>query len=412
MATVQVSEQRPRLRRDPEHGILKGVCAGIGRHLGIDPIIVRVVFIAAAAAGGIGVVLYLVAMVVVPAGDGRALGGRLRSGRASIEVAAGAGLLVLSVLLAFRALGIWFSDPVAWPLVLVAAGGALLWRQSQQPGERLSPPPLSAEAPEPQPLEGGRAGAYVRTAVGILLVVAAGIVFLQGTGSLSAARDVVLAGVVVAVGLGIVFAPWILRLWRSLESERASRIRSQERAEMAAHLHDSVLQTLALVQHRAHDPAEVAALARRQERELRAWLAGRVPAAADGDGSLASALEAAAGEVERAHRVKVELVVTGDAPLDERGEALVAAAREAIVNAAKFAPDGGVDVFAEAAGEGVQVFVRDRGPGFDPASVPPDRRGVRESIVGRMERHGGRAEIHPAPGGGTEVELSLPGAAR
>jgi signal transduction histidine kinase len=367
--------------------------------------------VGAAAAGGLGIAIYLIAMVLVPAGDGRALGGRLRSGRAAAEVGLGAGLLMLSVLLAFRALGIWFSDPVVWPVVLVAAGGALLWRQSQQPRERVSPPPLDAETvPPPATRDRRNAAGVVRTVVGVGLIAAAGIAFLQGTNSLSAARDVVLAMVVVAVGLGIVFAPWILRLWRSLETERASRIRSQERAEMAAHLHDSVLQTLALVQHRAHDPHEVAALARRQERELRAWLAGRT--ATDGRESLAAALEAAADEVERAHRVKVELVVTGDAPLDDRAEALVAAAREAIVNAAKFAPDGGVDVFAEAGEAGVQVFVRDRGPGFDPAAVPPDRRGLRESILGRMARHGGRAEIHAAPGGGTEVELSLPGAGR
>ncbi|HEU4978164.1 MAG TPA: PspC domain-containing protein [Solirubrobacteraceae bacterium] len=408
MATVPApTPARPRLRRDREHGLIRGVCAGIGRHLGIDPIVVRVVFVAAAAAGGLGIALYVIALVLVPAEDGRALGGRLRSGRASLEVGAGAGLLVLAVLLAFRALGIWFSDAVTWPIVLVAAGGALLWRQSQQAPGRPSPPALDAGAEQPQTTgDRRRASAVTRTVVGVALVAAAGVAFLQGTGSLSAARDVVLAVVVVAVGLSIVFAPWILRLWRSLEAERASRIRSQERAEMAAHLHDSVLQTLALVQHRAHDPGEVAALARRQERELRAWLAGRDPEA--DRGSLAAALEAAAGEVERAHRVKVELVVTGDAPLDERGEALVAAAREAMVNAAKFAPEGGVDVFVEAGEGGVQAFVRDRGPGFDPHAVPEDRRGVRESILGRMERHGGRALIHAAPGGGTEVELSLP----
>jgi signal transduction histidine kinase len=165
-----------------------------------------------------------------------------------------------------------------------------------------------------------------------------------------------------------------------------------------------VLQTLALVQKRADDPRAVAALARTQERELRAWLAGRE----GGHDRLAAALEALAGEVERAHGVPVEVVVVGDRVLDSRSEALVAAAREAMVNAAKFGGGSTVDVYAETGDGELQVYVRDRGPGFDPAAVPEDRRGVRESIVGRMARHGGRAAIHSAPGAGTEVELTLP----
>ena len=174
---------------------------------------------------------------------------------------------------------------------------------------------------------------------------------------------------------------------------------------MAAHLHDSVLQTLALVQQRADDPRAVAALARRQERELRAWLADR-PAPGQA-ARLAAALEAAAAEVEESHGVPVEVVVVGDRELDPRHEAIVAAAREAMTNAAKFGEGSPVDVYAESSGSRTQVFVRDRGPGFDTAAVPQDRRGVRESILGRMERHGGRASIHTAAGGGTEVELVI-----
>ncbi len=229
--------------------------------------------------------------------------------------------------------------------------------------------------------------------------------FLQATGSLSAARDVVLAALVVAVVLALIFAPWTLRMARSLTVERAERIRSQERAELAAHLHDSVLQTLALMQQRADDPREVAALARAQERELRAWLAGRTPA--EGERRLAAALESAAADVEARHRVPVDVVAVGDAELDAAGEALVAAAREAMVNAAKFGEGSPVAVYAEATGDAVQVFVRDRGPGFDPDAVPADRRGLRESVVGRMARHGGTAVVHAAPGAGTEVELTL-----
>ena len=216
----------------------------------------------------------------------------------------------------------------------------------------------------------------------------------------------VLALIAAVVVLGVIFAPWVLRLVRSLTEERSERIRSQERAEVAAHLHDSVLQTLALVQ-RSDDPQQVAALARRQERELRAWLAGR-PAPGQA-ARLAPALEAAAAEVEENHGVPVEVVVVGDRELDPAVEAVVAAAREAMTNAAKFGGGSTVDVYAECTPAALQVFVRDRGPGFDPAAVPADRRGVRESIVGRMERHGGRARITSSPAGGTEVELVLEG---
>ncbi|MDQ3632598.1 MAG: ATP-binding protein, partial [Actinomycetota bacterium] len=229
---------------------------------------------------------------------------------------------------------------------------------------------------------------------------------LQTAGALSAARDAVLAMVVVVTALGLILAPFLYRLGRTLAAERAARIRSQERAEVAAHLHDSVLQTLALVQQQAADPRAVATLARRQERELRTWLEGeRAP-----PGQFAGALQEAAAEVEERFGVRVDVVAVGDAPLDEDLRSTVAAAREAMVNAAKFGagPDGpAVAVFAEATPEEVSVYVRDRGPGFDPGAVPADRRGVRESIVGRMERHGGRATVRAAPGTGVEVELRL-----
>ena len=391
---------REPLRRDPSRRVLAGVCSGIARHLGIDPIVVRIAFIAAAAAGGVGVVLYGMAWLVVPAEGGDASPARRpRHGRAAIEVALGMGFIVLSLLLTARALGLWFSDAIVGTTALVAAGGGLLWRQSLRPTPAEAPEP---PAPEEERRE--RARVLSRSGLGAGLVIAAGIFFLYATHSLTAARDAVLAALVVAVVLGIIFAPLIVRLVRSLASEREERIRSQARAEMGAHLHDSVLQTLALVQKRADDPRAVAALARTQERELRAWLAGRE----GGHGHLAAALEEVAGEVERAHGVPVEVVVVGDRELDDRGEALVAAAREAMVNAAKFGAGSTVDVYAEAGDGELQVYVRDRGPGFDPDGVPADRRGVRESIVGRMLRHGGRAAIHSAPGAGTEIELTLP----
>ena len=406
------------LRRDRAHGWVGGVCAGLARRYGIDPSLVRLAFVIAAVVGGFGIAAYLLAWLVIPAGDGAGRR-RLPRGRGAVEAAFGTGLLLLSALLTFRALGFWFSDAIIWPLVLVASGAALIWRGSTSPdaatepapagvpgGAANRPAPAGAVAEEPDAEPGRTAAAVSRTGVGIALVIAAGFAFLHGTGALGAARDVILALIAAVVVLAVIFAPWVVRLLRSLTEERSERIRSQERAEVAAHLHDSVLQTLALVQ-RSDDPQQVAALARRQERELRAWLAGR-PAPGQA-ARLAPALEAAAADVEDHHGVPVEVVVVGDRELDPAVEAVVAAAREAMTNAAKFGNGSTVDVYAECTPQTLQVFVRDRGPGFDPAAVPGDRRGVRESIVGRMERHGGRARISSPPNGGTEVELVLEG---
>jgi signal transduction histidine kinase/phage shock protein PspC (stress-responsive transcriptional regulator) len=413
-AVVTVPETHPApLRRDRSHGIVGGVCAGLARRIGVDPLILRIGFVIGAGAAGIGVGLYAICWLLMPAGDrgGRALMARAAGRRESWMVASGLVLLVLAVLLLFRAWGVWVGDAIVWPLILATGGGALIWRQSQ-----------GAEVVEPAPRErarpGGGAGRPRRVlrlarpslgivALGAALVVGAALVFLWLNGALALDRDVTLAVLVVVTALALILAPWWLRLARGLTEERAERIRTQERAELAAHLHDSVLQTLALMQKRADEPREVAALARRQERELRAWLnAGS--RRADG-ASLAAALEAAVAEIEDAHGVPVEVVAVGDRALDERAEALVAATREAVLNAVKFAPGAAISVYAEVRGDGAEVFVRDRGPGFDLAAIPPDRRGLRESVLGRMERHGGRATIHTRPGEGTEVELVMSG---
>jgi signal transduction histidine kinase len=354
--------------------------------------------------------------------------GRLVVGRRGWQVAVGMGLLVLGIMLAVRNSGLWFSDALVWPVVLAAGGAALIWRQSQAGAEdearsssawRSDPeapprpattePPLLASvrmaAQEVRRVTSASGPASGRATLGVALVIAAGIAFLWLNNALRPARDVLLAILVVIVAAALILAPWWLRLVRGLAAERTERIRSQERAEMAAHLHDSVLQTLAMVQRRADDPREVAGLARRQERELRAWLnGGRLPGQQTA-ATLAAALEATAVEVEETHGVPVDVVAVGDSALDEAGEAVVAAVREALVNAAKFADGGPVSVYAELDDERIEVFVRDRGPGFDLHEIPADRRGVRESILGRMERHGGRASVHTAPGGGTEVEL-------
>ncbi|MBE2319007.1 PspC domain-containing protein [Solirubrobacter sp. CPCC 204708] len=381
------------VRRDPSHGYLGGVCSGFANRVGIDPILIRIGFIAAVALGGVAIPLYALGWVLIPAeGPEKPAVQRLLTRSDTWLVAAGMGCLVASGLLLLRAWGFWFvSDQFLWPLVIAAAGGALIWRQSQTAPERVT---SRARLPRQT---------VNRATAGAALVVGGALIFLYVNDALAPARDVVLPVLVMLVAFTIILAPWWIRLVRGLNDERAARIRSQERAEVAAHLHDSVLQTLALVQKRADDPREVAALARRQERELRAWLNGT----RNDQNSLAGALEAAAEEVEADHHVPIEVVTVGDAPLEEPAAALVAAAREALVNASKFAGPEPISLYAEVADGRVEVFVRDRGPGFDVESVSHDRRGVRDSIVGRMERHGGRATVHSTPGHGTEVELVI-----
>jgi phage shock protein PspC (stress-responsive transcriptional regulator) len=365
-------------RRTPviegEHRKLAGVCAGIARRLGIDVRIVRITFVVLTIAGGIGVALYgLAYLAMTSTGTVHDPAQVLREFGLSWREGAGAGLVAAALAVAAGA---------PWRAVLPIAAGAatamVMWRSGLLGSRR------------------GRVG-------GSLMVVGA-VLIASALPTVSGLQSFAFAVVVVLGGSVLLFGPWWLGMARALTAERTARIRAQERAEVAAHLHDSVLQTLALIQRRAGDPAEVAQLARRQERDLRAWLNADSTAAAD---TLHGALVRAAAEVESQHGVEVEVVCVGDRPLDDATAALAAAAREAIVNAAKFAGAGRIDVYAEASGERAEVFVRDRGAGFEVGAVPADRRGVRESIVGRMERHGGHAHVRSTPGEGTEVELSL-----
>jgi signal transduction histidine kinase len=216
----------------------------------------------------------------------------------------------------------------------------------------------------------------------------------------------------VTAGFVLLLGPWWLRIARDLMVERQARARAEERADIAAHMHDSVLQTLALIQRRAEDPQAVVQLARAQERDLRSWLfEGRAPGDADAS-SFAEGVREIQRDVEAVHGVPVEVVTVADCPLDEHLAALLAAAREATVNAAKWSGAGVISVFAEVEPDKVNVAVRDRGKGFDPAAVPDDRKGVAESIRGRMSRHGGEATVQSAPGEGTKVTLTMVRTAR
>ncbi len=388
-----------RLERRSRERLVGGVAGGIADHLGISAFAVRAAFVVLAFSGGLGVVLYAVFWIVLPATprhDGR-------SGMTAVEyaIAITAGLVVLVTSTWVSPLGDLFL-----PAAVGSVGAALLWRQAGA-GERerwraLSRTSLTASADDRWGL--------ARVVVGIGLVVVGCAAVLAGA-DLAALRDGVLAVVVTLVGVGLVTGPWWVRMVTELGDERRERIRSQERANLAAQLHDSVLQTLALIQRNADSPREVTRLARSQERELRALLypadggpAGSPPVAA---GHLADALRTAAAEVEDAYAVTVDVVVVGDAEVDERMAALAAAAREAMVNAARHAGVDTLSVYAEVEPTAVVAYVRDRGCGFDVEAVAADRQGVRGSIIDRMERHGGEATVESTPGTGTEVTVRM-----
>ncbi len=392
-----------RLRRRPDEGLLGGVCAGLARRLSLDVRVVRVLAVMAAGAGGVGVALYAVAWVVIPASaESR---DRARSKEARLE---GAAVLIGAVSLVWllRNRGFGVEQSILWPLVVGLAGLALVWRPTDREPDALPPSAARGGAGRLRGLLPRSARVdWLRVLLGALMVAFASAALLHHFALMHSLGKAVGAVALVMVVAGVLAGPWFLRLWQSLGFERAARIRAQERAEMAAHLHDSVLQTLALIQKRSAEPREVAGLARRQERELRSWLlrGGASPA----QETVAGALQRAAAEVEELHGVPVEVVTVGDGPIDPSLEALVQASREAMTNACKFAGADKIDLYAEVGPDGAEVYVRDRGVGFDTQAVPEDRRGLRDSIVGRMERHRGLATIRSRPGEGTEVELQM-----
>jgi signal transduction histidine kinase len=387
MTTAAVEHRR--LTRASEGRALAGVAAGLAEHLGLSPLVLRVAFAAMTLAGGAGVLMYAAFWVFVPQRqDGESVARTADRGQLLAL-----GALVAGGLLLLGSLGFVSATSTLLPLGIAAVGLALVWRQADE-----------AQRARWRATASGPRG-VTRALGGAALLVAGLAGFLASRGQLGAAREGIVSTVVVVAGLAVLTAPFWLRMTADLRAERRERIRSQERAELAAHVHDSVLQTLALIQKAADDPREVTRLARSQERELRGWL---YTPPGDADVQFAAALERAAAEVEEAHRVAVEVVVVGDCPVDAAAGALVAAAREAMVNAAKHSGVDQVQVYAEVEPGRLAVFVRDRGAGFDPALVPADRYGLTQSVVGRMERNGGTAEVRSAPGEGTEIRLELP----
>jgi signal transduction histidine kinase len=376
----------PDLTRAGDDRVVAGVAGGVGRYLGVDPTVVRLSLVVLTFANGVGVVLYLIGWALLP-DEERARVVAPPEREPSAERAVGLGLLTIGTVLLFGRAGLLLPAAVVWAAVLSAVGFGLVWARTDE--------------------EDRTRGLLLRAGGGgVLLVVGLGLLFASG-GVLSTIGGLGLAVLATGVGVALLLGPWIVRLWNDLGVERRERIRSEERSEIAAHLHDSVLQTLALIQ-RADAPGRARTLARRQERELRAWLFDERPPDSEGaPATLGAALEQVVTDVEDRHDVEVDLVVVGECDMEPRLDALVAAVREAAHNAARHSGEAEVSVYVEVEPQRVTAYVRDRGKGFDLEAVEPGRVGVRESIMGRMARHGGRAEVHTAPDEGTEVVVEV-----
>jgi signal transduction histidine kinase len=372
--------------------MLSGVAGGLAESAGLSPIYVRAAFVSLSLAGGVGIVLYAILALVVPDTPGDETDDI--SSPASRMKIAGMVLMFVALMLILQAIGLWLGA-VVWPTTLVVFGLAIAIETSGINYERS--------------LEGVTAGRRSSWLVigGLGMMVAGLVVVLRSLDRLQSVGVLAIALIVAVGGFMIVAGPWLWSLIEDLRTERRARIRSEEKAEVAAHLHDSVLQTLALIQ-RTDDPKKMVTLARSQERDLRSWLFDESISDTE---SIQGALTNAATRVEAAHDVPVSVVVVGEADLPkDRHEALIAATTEAMMNAAKHSGAPKVSVYAEATGASIDVYVTDQGDGFDRDSVGDDRRGIRESIEARMQRHGGTTAIESIAGEGTEVRLIMNGA--
>jgi signal transduction histidine kinase len=388
------------LRRRRDDRLAGGVAAGLAARTGIDTTVVRIAFVLATlATGGLVLAVYVLAWLLVPlVGENASIASKAVTDKRGIGLAAGlASLLVVGLLIAQLVHAGWL-DSLATPLVIAVVGVVLIWRNASADEQEMM-----RHLVEPLvDLAEGRLKTRItlRALIAVVLLIA----------GVAVMASVPLFGVLLVIAaIVVVLGPWWLRIARDLMLERQARVRAEERADMAARVHDSVLQTLALIQRRAQDPQQVIQLARAQERELRAWLFdGRAPGSLDAAVTFAAGIGLIQQDVEAQHGITVEAVTVGDCDADEDLAALLAAAREATVNAAKWSGVTVVSVFAEVEPGEVSVFVRDRGCGFDPEQVPSDRRGLAESIQARMTRRGGTARVRSVPGQGTEVSLTMP----
>jgi signal transduction histidine kinase/phage shock protein PspC (stress-responsive transcriptional regulator) len=376
-----------RVPRSPDR-ILVGVAGGYAAHWRVEPTVVRAAVGLLTLAGGIGAVLYGIGIVTTTPPDPNATIAPVQIDRRR-ELAIGA--ITLAILVIARDAGLWPGDGVMIPAALVAVAVAVMWI----PGRPERAEGVAKIALHPA----------IRVATGLVLAIAGIAAMADRTGGLADVGRSASAVAIAVTGAAVIAAPAIGRLVGRLDQERRLRVREEERAALAAHLHDSVLQSLVLIQ-RADDPRQMTSLARRQERELRSWLYGG--RTGEEPTTLQGAVEAMTAAIEVDHAVRVDAVTVGDQPLDEAATAMLGVLREATTNAARHAEVEHIDVYVEVDDRSLVGYVRDTGIGFDPDAVAADRRGITESIVGRAERAGGKATVTSAPGGGTEVEIRIP----
>jgi signal transduction histidine kinase/phage shock protein PspC (stress-responsive transcriptional regulator) len=397
-----------KLYRRTDGRVVAGVAAGIADHLRLPTVAVRAAFVALLAFSGVGAVLYVAFWIVVPAAPN--LGASPKKARDTTQMVAFGALSLGVLLFAVLTNGTGIQTPLGWLIALVALGAGIIWHQAEPERWRR----WSTGGSDLPWLAGvlvrdDRRSLMLRLVGGGILVIVGIIGVLGLTGavpgtSLDSLLNGLLFALIALAGLALALGPLLWKMFVQLRDEREGRIREQARAEFAAVVHDQVLHTLALVQRHVEDPKMVLRLVRSQERTLRNWL---YKPASSPDERFAAALEAAAAEVEDIFSLGVDVVVVGDCAVDEHVRAMIQAAREAMVNAGKHAGVDTISVYAEAEPTELSIFVRDRGVGFDVSGINDDRHGLRGSIIGRMQRHGGHAEIRSTPGDGTEVRLTL-----
>ena len=396
--TAAVTAHPLAFERRSERRVLLGVAGGFADQHGLDPVVVRAALVVLSFAGGLGIVVYVLGHVAAETTRLPLRPAQPHDHRRNLSVAA----ISLGLVLIMRSTGLWIDDLLMVVVILVAGGVALLG--VLRPADDLA----STGAPR----EGASTLAAVvagRYALWRILAggasIAVGLVLVGRRGGVSSGvRAGVYATALTVLGVTVLVGPWFARVAQEMAAERRQRIRLDEREALAAHLHDSVLQTLALIQRNADDPRRTITLARRQEAELRQWLYGGSTVAGT---TLSAALQATIDEVEELYDLRVEPVVVGDGPMDDRFVALIAAIREACVNAAKHSGVHEIAVYVEVGAAAVDAYVRDRGAGFDVAATT-EGRGIARSIRARLDRIGGTAVVDSAPGGGTEVRLSVP----
>ena len=380
--------------RRTDRRVLLGVAGGFADQHGIDAVVVRAALVMLSFAGGLGIVLYVIGHVIATT-HGALPPAQPFDQRRNLSIAA----VALGLAMTMRSTGLWPGDALMIVVIVVAGGVALLG--VLRPNE--VPEPQGDRASTLAAVLAGRHARWRIIAGGALI--ALGLVMVGGSGGLTSGLRVGLyATAVTILGVAVLLGPWLARTAQEMAEERRQRIRLDEREAMAAHLHDSVLQTLALIQRSADDPRRTVTLARRQEAELRQWLYGNADTVA---ATVSGALQQMVLEVEGLYDIRIEPVVVGDRPMNDDFAALIAATREACVNAAKHSGVRDVSVYVEVTPNSIDAFVRDRGAGFDPCA-PTEGRGIAQSIEARLARIGGSAVIVSTPGEGTEVRLSLP----